>query len=374
MSAEPLANVRGKGDMLDPMKTALSLFSPQFFGAYECVNDCCLDLAIEAFSGAEHEITALVSSAEADKRKYLAQTVLAVLVQSGLMIRRESSGVWERVETSRWKEAHCLERCARSAALFPECRAMFDLVALARTGILEFLAGAASGQDILFPKGDGDVWHRYNNENLITAVYPRLTAAVAAACVRQDRPVRILELGAGTGSGTTELLKTIGPVAQYIYSDLGPSFVRQGRKRFGDLPFMQFMRLSIDEPLTGQGIDVGSFDLIVGVNVLHAARRLEQTLECLLQGLRPGGYLVLGEGSPPALERRWMPDLVFALLEGWWNGELTRTRSRPGFLMPHEWRVLLSNAGFADIRTIPGEAFFSSGDCYGGAVAGRRER
>ncbi len=123
-------------------------------------------------------------------------------------------------------------------------------------------------------------------------------------------------------------------------------------------------------PPQEQGFEPGSFDLVYGVNALHVARDLPASLEYLRALLKPSGRLLVGEGSPPDARRMWRPDLLFGLLEGWWNVVLDPVlRPRPGWLTPGEWRALFESAGFTNVCALPGEGY-SGDDCYGGIVIG----
>jgi SAM-dependent methyltransferase len=133
---------------------------------------------------------------------------------------------------------------------------------------------------------------------------------------------------------------------------------------------MKYKKLDINIPLVEQGITPSSVDVVVGVNAVHTARNLECTLHSLKQAIRPGGWLFIGEGSPPSLVSRWKPDIIFGLLDGWWNVNVTLDRPRAGFLTPSEWCKLLTNAGFESLHALPGESFFKPGPCYGGVVIG----
>ena len=88
--------------------------------------------------------------------------------------------------------------------------------------------------------------------------------------------------------------------------------------------------------------------------------------------LRPLGYLLIAEGSPPDRSRRWRLDVVFAFLRGWWDVSLEPPwRQSPGFLWPSQWKGALMAAGYDPVRALPGEEWFR-GPCRGGVVLARR--
>jgi SAM-dependent methyltransferase len=131
---------------------------------------------------------------------------------------------------------------------------------------------------------------------------------------------------------------------------------------------LSFARLDLDRSLYGQGFAPQCCDIVLGVNVLHVAKDLRFSLGEIGRVLKPGGYLILAEGSPPSAAQRWRLDLVFAFLRGWWDvTTVPRFRPRPGFLLPSEWERALYSCGFRGVQVLPGESWFA-GACRGGLV------
>ena len=142
---------------------------------------------------------------------------------------------------------------------------------------------------------------------------PKPTASAAGTS-----GLRLLEIGAGTGATTAHVLPLLPPdTAEYLFTDLSPRFTSEAPARFAAWPFLRGARLDIETDPQAQGMELGSFDIVLAANVLHATRDLGQTLTHARKLLRHGGQLVLLEGTAP---RRWI-DLTFGLLEGWWRFE-----------------------------------------------------
>jgi hybrid polyketide synthase/nonribosomal peptide synthetase ACE1 len=80
---------------------------------------------------------------------------------------------------------------------------------------------------------------------------------------------------------------------------------------------MVFKTLDIEKDPTTQGFAAHSYDVVLAANVLHATRRLEETLTNARKLLRPGGYLILLEIVD---NRPLRVGLVFGGLPGWWIG------------------------------------------------------
>ncbi|MFN8496141.1 MAG: phosphatidylserine decarboxylase [Caldilineaceae bacterium] len=60
-----------------------------------------------------------------------------------------------------------------------------------------------------------------------------LAAALSRECAQQRGPKRVLEVGAGTGAVTAELVKHIQPGDQLVVCEINPTFATYLRKRFG---------------------------------------------------------------------------------------------------------------------------------------------
>ncbi len=350
---------------------AETLFTNHYHLTYELINHCCVELAIEFLD----QILLINNYSEkqtsSETRAYQYQTVLDILHEEELVSFSSSQTQWHKLPSKKWTQANCQRLCQQGAEEFPESKAMFDLIALCHEGMASFLTGQKSGVDVLFPRGDESVWYRYNNENTIITVYPQLVAKVISCYPQQNNALNILEVGAGTGAGTNAIVAAMGNrIGNYLYTDIGTTFLRRGRERFGNFSYFKYKKLDINISLIEQEIDPNSIDVLVGTNVVHTAKNLEQTLCFLKQVIKPEGWLLLGEGSPPSSTNRWKPDIIFGFLDGWWDVTITQNRPRPGFLTPNEWRQLLQNTGFVSIQTFPGEDFFKPAPCYGGVVIG----
>ncbi|KAA8647975.1 uncharacterized protein ATNIH1004_003857 [Aspergillus tanneri] len=130
-----------------------------------------------------------------------------------------------------------------------------------------------------------------------------------------QRPIRILELGAGTGSTTSFLLQQLTTTQQsfeYMFTDLSSSLVSAAKKKFGQYPFMKYRVLDIEKAPAADLLE--QYDLVISTNCIHATRNLVQSCSNIRRMLRPDGILCLLELTQNLF---WF-DLVFGLLEGWW--------------------------------------------------------
>ena len=158
--------------------------------------------------------------------------------------------------------------------------------------------------------------------------------------------MKVLEVGAGTGGSTRGVLAALeGRMGSYTFTDISPSFFQKARKDFDKYSDrMIFKTLDIEEDPSMQGYELDSYDLIVASNVLHATRRLNNTLRQCRALLRPGGRLILMEGTrmSPAFQ------LLFGVLPGWFLG-LDDGRVWAPSISVQEWSDVMKKSGFSGV-------------------------
>jgi acyl transferase domain-containing protein len=243
--------------------------------------------------------------------------------------------------------------CADLLARFPSCDAELTITKRCARELAAVLRGRSDPLALLFPGGSlVDTERLYQNSppaqaynGLVAEVLQALGAAWPA-----DRPLRVLEIGAGTGSTTHHVLPRLprGRV-EYTFTDVSPLFLNRAREKFQDQPCVRYALLDIGRSPQEQGFEAGGYDVIVGANVLHATPDLDVTISHVRKLLAPGGTLVLLEGATP----QRFGDLTVGLLDGWWA--YTDTERRDYALMAREgWLRLLSDHGLADPQALPG--------------------
>ena len=243
-----------------------------------------------------------------------------------------------------------------SAAMLAARRAAFEAeIGLTRrcgARLADLLRGAVDPLHLLFPDGSLDVAEQLYIHSPGAKAYNGLVREILAAVTPSAGPLRILEIGGGTGGTTTQLLPHL-PAArtEYLFTDVSPLFAARAEERFGAFPFVRAQTLDIETDPARQGLGGRAFDVVVAANVLHATRDLRRTFRHVRQLMAPGGLLILIEVTRP---QGWI-DVSFGLTEGWWLFEDTDLRPSYPLLSRAAWiRFLQDDAGFSDAVAIPG--------------------
>ncbi|HJX26495.1 MAG TPA: phosphopantetheine-binding protein, partial [Thermoanaerobaculia bacterium] len=287
----------------------------------------------------------------------------------------------------------------------PQLRGLFDLLDHCGGHLAQVLAGEIPGLSVLYPEGSSDALAR-----AIQAAESEGPQDVAPLLLRDllrtaqerhpDRPLRILEVGGGQGTLTREVLPVLGAGVEYWFTDVGRSFVVAAERKWAAPPpsphplapspttppalpgrggiLLQnsevsgqdggaplpgrvrggagegagvrvFATLDITRDPATQSLPLGTFDAILGANVVHATPRIEETLRHLRSLLAPGGLLALME---TVRRQRWA-DLVWGLTEGWWSFADAPLRTESPLLAPEAWEDVLGRAGFEGARAWP---------------------
>ena len=183
--------------------------------------------------------------------------------------------------------------------------------------------GAARSQEdpltLLFSSGEPTAADLYLKAPVARAANRMLAEAVRAlvAALPEGRRLRVIEVGAGTGSATASVLPEL-PDGQfdYVYTDISAGFFAEAEARFGDGGgCIEYRSLDIEKDPIDQGFDSHGYDLLIASNVLHATRYLEETLGHCRDLLAPSGQLIALENLSGL---GWM-DLTFGQLDGWWR-------------------------------------------------------
>lgn len=270
--------------------------------------------------------------------------------------------------------ARCLEldaNCLPNLNLFDAAAAIYPRVA----------RGEVRAEHALLSRVD--LWSDYfSNRNPIYALCNRVMARCAAARVPRSG-ARLLEVGAGLGSGTEALLEALcdrgAKTSIDRYEVTEPiAFFRDRAKRaltasYPGLP-LTFSPLDMNADWRTQRSGPPA-QVVVGCNVFHLARDLTATLRQAAETLDIGGWLVVGECVRPFPGQPIGAEFPLELLSNYRDVRLDpHLRPCHGFLAPEHWLRAFEEAGFVDVTITPdvrrARALHPRFNCA--AIAGRR--
>jgi acyl transferase domain-containing protein/NADPH:quinone reductase-like Zn-dependent oxidoreductase/thioesterase domain-containing protein/SAM-dependent methyltransferase/acyl carrier protein len=320
---------------------------------------------------------------------------LAQLINDGLVIERHrplftaccerlvNEGRADKNEESVWTLTSGIEEHAKldvatewreALAKFPDIYPHLRLLELCGQDLEKVFSGELDALELLFNDEANDLleqvyrdqaWTRYANTFI-----QKLCEGVAAT-TSADRPIRILEIGAGTGGTTAYTLPALPDHrAEYWFTDLSPFFLSKAEDKFRQHEFVRYALFDVEKDPVAQGLPLRAFDVIIAADVLHATGNLMASLRNCSELLVDGGMLVLREltSTRPSF------DLLFGLTDGWWNWKTKgdASRSNSALLMPDEWNELLVDAGFD--QPTPSLTSRLSDDCAATIVARQPQR
>lgn len=215
----------------------------------------------------------------------------------------------------------------------------------------QVLTGEIDAVQAVFPEGAiHQAQYCYESTPMARAATRRAATAVAALADSwpPDRPLRVLEVGGGTGSITSALLPLLpADRTEYVFTDVSTHLLQAARKRFEDYDFVQYKPFDLELSLAEQDLTGRQFDLVVAADVLHVASDLRQALRRVAATLVPDGQLLVVEHHDPRILA-----LVFGLLEGFWSYRDTDLRTQSPLLDAPGWRRVLGECGFGALAPV----------------------
>ncbi|MEP6491994.1 MAG: SDR family oxidoreductase [bacterium] len=322
----------------------------------------CRDYIIEALTslgwapavGARENETALGDRLRVVKQhRRLFHRLLQILAEDGLLARDGDEWI---VRKPLAVAGAAVDRLTALRSSFAEASGELGLLATAGPELAACLAGRADPLSLLFPGGSfdaADELYRRSPPALVANTLARHAVQRFVAEAPAGAPIRVLEIGAGTG-GTTAVVLPVLPADRttYTFTDLSPLFLARAEERMSEYPFVDYSILDIERDPSTQDVDQRGFDLVIAANVLHATRDLAETLSHARQLVRPGGLLLVLESSRP---QRWI-DLTFGLTDGWWRFADHALRSDYPLIDRAKWTSALSAAGFEAASAVPADA------------------
>ena len=292
-------------------------------------NELLLAYICEAFAHQDLDLSKLTQGEEfpMSSIRYLAKhervmkRYFEILEAHEILVKR--SGVYSRGPKS-MPSRSATELHAAFIKNHPDYTCEAQSMALIGPKLAQCLQGKVDAMDCLFgkPEAWGVLESFYHDAPLLSTATELLVNFVMQYINRTgreyQRPLEILEVGAGTGGTTKRLVKALaanGIPVRYTFTDISRSLLRRAQKTFAQHDWIQYevydLELRPDAKLRER------FDIVLGTNTIHATSDRVSVLAKLRETMNEHGFIVISE-TTQILD--WC-DLVFGLLDGWWLAE-----------------------------------------------------
>lgn len=279
---------------------------------------------------------------------------LHCLMQDGLIEEKDGMTNFTHKVNSQ-EPPHVIED--RICSKFPRFKGMIDLLAHCANQYSAVFSGDVDPIEVLYPEGKTtlfeDAFERtveYNFHRIYSYLLRDFIENIIEA--HASRTLRILEIGGGEGHLTKVLVPMLQKYSvEYYFTDISKSFVISAEHQIKQegYKFVSCGKFDITLDPLSQGFDLNDFDIIVGLDVVHATPDLEKTLSNLKRLLVPNGLICLIETTSAI---RWLT-MVMGLTDGWWNFEDYHLRPNSALLDKEKWQEVLEKAKYVNVEIFP---------------------
>lgn len=227
---------------------------------------------------------------------------------------------------------------------YPEIKGHVQLLDKCLASYPDILSGQKDPLEVMFPSGSFELVAPVYNSNPIADYFNKMVAQIADnyICQAGGRPIKIIEIGSGTGSTTKFVVpKIAGHVQKYVFSDLSFAFLNKARTQYSQYDFMDYQIFDISNP---PKMDE-TFDIVVATNVIHATADLDRTVSNVRNLLNEGGIFILNEITSV----QNYATLTFGLTEGWWLSVDEYRIANSPLLSGSTWHRLMKKCDFGHV-------------------------
>ncbi len=249
-----------------------------------------------------------------------------------------------------------LERLLNSCCYrFPDSAGTFRLLEYCFKHYPDVLTGKKSPLSVLFPDGTSEFLSSFRGKGkTLGDISEQLGLETIKQWIlhksRIGKKIKILEVGAGSGTVGEAVFPELQEICpEYYYTDISQSILYEAEKKFSSYSFVRYKVLNLEKDPQSQGFPENGFDIIIGLNVLHATSSLKRSVSYLKKLLNDDGTLFILEkvkSEPPE-------NLIWGMTDGWWLFEDCDIRSQTPLICAQEWVKLLEEEHFSTVQSYP---------------------
>ena len=296
------------------------------------------------------------------RHQYLIMRWLALLSERGYLKRRgdhfyDAGVVSREMLQDHWNEVRKIWDGRLGSSL------TMDYLIRNAEQLPQLMSGKQQAALLLFPEGRMDyanalyretITARYLNRAVSEAVVRIGAAKKVAPDVDSEEPLRVLEIGAGTGATTDVVVPRLKISAgilkiDYLFTDISNFFLAAARERFKDCPWMRFRIADIDKDFIQQGFQTESADIIIAAGVMNNAFNISETVDRLMRILVPGGWMLITEPT------REFPEMLISQAFMMTRPEDDRKNTNTTFMSAKQWQAVFQKTGAAEVLALPNE-------------------
>ena len=223
------------------------------------------------------------------------------------------------------------------------------IAAVVFENIADILFQRRTGLDVMLK--DGVLYDVYDHGFLTEGAYRQFNRFLDLYG-HSEPNARILEVGAGTGGATRNVLRTLTGAnstkryQDYTFTNISSGFLNTAREAYSRYGDMKYSVLDISVDPAKQGYEA-AYDLVIGCECLHATPSITETLTHCRKLLRPSGKIIMIENTRTVAGHT----LVMGHMSGYWDGAAEGRIDSP-FLPLKDWDTALSQCGFAGAQLV----------------------
>ncbi|WP_454782598.1 SDR family NAD(P)-dependent oxidoreductase [Legionella sp. WA2022007384] len=213
----------------------------------------------------------------------------------------------------------------------------------------ELLSSTLLPHQVIFPQGNTELVQGFYEHHAVADHANQMVARkLRNYCRSSQKTLKILEVGAGSGSSTRAILAALHDQSfTYYFTDISSALVNKARRHFSEYEHSMEFRIFDMEHMDSQHEFYHAFDVVIATNAIHATSDILNSLKSLSECLADNGHLLLNE----LVEKTNYTTAIFGLFDGWWNAKDQHLRQMNSPLLSAEqWISVLQEMNLTDIE------------------------